>query len=402
MLKICFLIANDKPVPPVEGGAVETLVQSLIDENEKLGKYEFTIFTILAKGVDYSKYKHTRFVALPQILVPLSKPYWKLTGLVRRLFHKELLAPLPKIGEYFFLKGHAGEFDLIVEETNLRAIEKCKESVPADKVLYHLHCEGSPTPDNDRLFGYLMPISGYIGETWQTGTGRRADTIFILKNCIDVSKFQKQLSDTEIAALREKYSIKQEDTVALYIGRIVEEKGVLELLEAVKALNDKSLVLFLIGSANFAQKTATAYEKQVGAMLKKMQTRVFWLGYVDNRELYRYQAVSDFAIVPSIYNEPAGLVVLEAQAAGLPVIASEMGGIPEFLCKDAGMLVRHDNHYIQSLAEAIGSMLERKPEFPMMGDRGRQFVAQFDQREYYRNFAEIVDRIISAGKRKEN
>lgn len=378
------------------GGAVETLVQCLIDENEKSGKYNFTIFTIFADGIDYSKYKHTKFITLPKILIPLSKPYWKFVGISRRLFHKELLAPLPKIGEYFFLKMHAGDFDLIVEETDLSAIRKFKKPFFSDKVLYHLHCESVPTPENNKLFGYLMPISKYIGDTWKARTGRGDDTIYILKNCIDVSKFQQQLSNADKMILRKKFSIGQEDIVALYIGRIVEEKGILELLEAISLLDNKHLVVFLIGSANFAQKTVTPYEKKVALMLQKIQTRIFWLGYVDNSKLYQYQAISDFAIVPSIWNEPAGLVVLEAQAAGLPIIASRVGGIPEFICEEAGVLVQCDDNYIQNLAEAICNMIERKSDLPIMGARGRQFVEQYSAKVYYCNFVKIIDRIMSA------
>ena len=101
MKKVCILVSSNKPVPAVKGGAVETLVQNIIDEYEKDTKSQISISVLTIKniGIDYTKYKKTNFLFIPNFYLKVSPVYWKLTGLVRKLFCKELLAPSTKVYE---------------------------------------------------------------------------------------------------------------------------------------------------------------------------------------------------------------------------------------------------------------------------------------------------------------
>lgn len=401
MIKICFLVSGDKPVPAIKGGAVETLVQNLINENElcENKNFEFTVLTIGDSRISYSEYKNTKFVIIPSIYSRFNKVYWKLVGLTRKIFKKELVAPFTKVAEYKFLKRNVDKFDLVIEETNLSAIEKIKNKIDTDKIIYHLHYEGETTKSNDELFGNMLAISQYVGKNWANKTGRDESTIHILKNCIDVNKFLRELDENEYNELRAKYSIANDQVVAIYVGRIIEQKGVLEMLNALELANKTSIVLLLVGSANFAEKTLTSYERKVAERIKTMKTRVIQTGYVENEELYKYYGISDFSIVPSVWNEPAGLVVLEAEASGLPVVASNVGGIPEFFCQEAGILVERDSNFVSNLANAIDKMTENKSVLKDMGKKARSFACQYNSEEYYKSFTKIINTIIDNKKR---
>lgn len=401
MKKICILCASDKPIPAVNGGAIETIIQNLIDENEKKQKFIFTVVTVFSEKIDYSQYKYTKFVTIPKKYLKINKIYWKIVGLTRKLFKYELLQPFQRFWEYNYLKHNYKEFDYIIEETDLQVIKKLRKILDKN-IIYHLHYEGNATKDNDKSFDYLMPISEFIGKQWGEKTGRDKSTIMELQNAIDIKKFNKEFNEIEKEKLKEQLKIKKEDNVALYIGRIIPEKGVLEMLKAIEQLKLEDFKLILIGSANFGTGNRTKYEKEIQNYIKEMKTPVIQLGYIDNKEIYKYQNISDFMIIPSIWNEPAGLVVLEAQAAGLPIVASEIGGIPEFACPKAGILVNTKKDYIKDLSEAIYKMINMKDEYNEMSEQGKEWSRNFNINNYYDRFVEIIANIEEMGKKNED
>ena len=392
MKKICISIVSDKPVPAVNGGAIETLLQSLIDMNEIYHKYEFVILTIFSKKIDYSKYKYTKFITIPDWILGLNKVYWKIVGLVRKIFKFELIAPIQKYYEYFYLKKNYKKFDYIIEETDLCVFSRLYKKMNKN-LIYHLHYEGKPTEKKDKCFNYLMSTSEFIGKNWKEKTNRSDNTIYKLCNCIDFSIFNKTLKKNEKKKMLKELNINEKDFVAIFIGRIIPEKGVLELLKAVENVNKENFSLLLIGSSNFNNKTSTDYEKKVKELIKKMKKNVVQVGYVDNKDLYKYQNIADFAIVPSLCEEAAGLVVLEAQAAKLPVIASKVGGIPEFLLPNMGILVNVTDNYIQDLSHSIEDMIDLIDNFKFSDESYQHFQNKFNLTKYYFRFDEIINEI---------
>ena len=84
-------------------------------------------------------------------------------------------------------------------------------------------------------------------------------------------------------------------------------------------------------------------------------------GYVPHKELYQFYQASDLQIVPSIWDDPAPLVVLEGILSELPVISARSGGIPEYLEGAGGVLVDKGNAINDESAAADFSVkLERE------------------------------------------
>jgi len=113
------------------------------------------------------------------------------------------------------------------------------------------------------------------------------------------------------------------------IGRISREKGQREFLHvASRVLDDiPDARFFVYGKALFGDPAAERYEREVRAEAKELP--VAFAGWID--DVYEALANLDLLLVPSIWQEPNALVILEAFAAGVPVIAFRAGGIPEFL-----------------------------------------------------------------------
>lgn len=117
--------------------------------------------------------------------------------------------------------------------------------------------------------------------------------------------------------------------LVLFVGRLVEEKGILELLQAAKIWN-KDITLSIIGSGPLEENIK--YQ-----MLNTKNINFF--GKVDNDKLPLYYSSADVLIVPSIHEEGFGRVILESLSCGTPVIGSNRGAIPEVMDKTVGKII---------------------------------------------------------------
>jgi glycosyltransferase involved in cell wall biosynthesis len=102
-----------------------------------------------------------------------------------------------------------------------------------------------------------------------------------------------------------------------YLGILRDDKGLGTLLDAWKNVTNPNATLSIAG------KGSSEYEAELTA---KLPSNARFLGWVDGNE---YLQNIDFLIVPSVWHEPFGRIVIEAFAKGVPVIGSRIGGIAE-------------------------------------------------------------------------
>ena len=148
--------------------------------------------------------------------------------------------------------------------------------------------------------------------------------------------------------IRRELGLKDSDVLFMFAGAFRSEKGVVQLAKAFSKLaaeHDNAFLAMAGGRdlwVNGYQATETA-EVQVQTILSEAvkQRRASLLGMLSPSALPSYYAAADVFVLPSMFQETFGLVILEAFAAGIPVIGARSGGIPE-LVQDGrnGLIVR--------------------------------------------------------------
>ena len=187
------------------------------------------------------------------------------------------------------------------------------------------------------------------------------ERVVVIHNGVDADAFRR----TEAREVLARHQVRE--PYVLFVGRISEQKGIFQLLEAARALPDEVSLVLCASSPDTPELAARLQAAVAG------RSRVQWINAMlpvpEVVQLYSHAAV--FAC-PSIY-EPFGLINLEAMACGTPVVASRVGGIPEVVVDgETGWLVPPGD--AAALAEALRGALADPARARRMGEAGRRRV----------------------------
>jgi glycosyltransferase involved in cell wall biosynthesis len=105
-----------------------------------------------------------------------------------------------------------------------------------------------------------------------------------------------------------------------FIGRLTDEKGIYNLVRAFAMISDRSIKLVIAGRASDAEMEAI---RTIAP-----DANIEFLGFVDPNTFY---SQVDVVVIPSIWEDPAPLVLVEAWAAGRPVLGTPFGGMSEII-----------------------------------------------------------------------
>jgi len=153
--------------------------------------------------------------------------------------------------------------------------------------------------------------------------GLQSDKIEIIPNGVEVNQFADKVE--EIRA-QEMPDTGDTDRIILYVGRLVNEKGVQVLLEAVPMIADSvpNVKLAIVGTGP-SEEMLKDKISQLG-----LWDKVTMYGFVTDDMRNELYAKASVAVVPSLY-EPFGITALEAMAAKVPLVVSNVGGLDEIV-----------------------------------------------------------------------
>ena len=253
------------------------------------------------------------------------------------------------------------------------------------------------------LVTHWVACSHYIAGWLQHDNGIAADRISVIHTGVD-TQGRQALWDTPAAqrqALRERYGITDPHTlVVLFAGRLVQEKGVQELLDAFDLLRQQlgSRVQLLVAGnvrdSNDPNNQKAVYGKAVTARMRGM-AGVSWVGSLHPAQMHEFLLTGDLFVMPSLWPDPYPTVMLEAAAAGLPIVAAARGGITEFLQDCPGLGFVDDPADPQQLQAAMQAWLQA-PELRQQAGRWlrRRIEQEFDWSRVCEDFERLYDRLL--------
>jgi glycosyltransferase involved in cell wall biosynthesis len=236
----------------------------------------------------------------------------------------------------------------------------------------------------------LFTQSGEDAQTaLEEGIGAPGRVVWI-GNGVDVNRFHPR-RDTDEA--KRSFGLSREDAVVGFVGRLVREKGILDLLQAMNtvAAAVPNLVLLIAGDVNTAKDRDQKTYAEIRRRLEEntLPFRVVFTGFIDDIE--RMMAASDVFVLPS-YREGMPRSVIEAMASGKPVVATRIRGCREEVVEgETGLLFPPGD--VPALAAALTHILADPDLAQRMGQAGRVRAEElFDEQQ-------VLDRQVIALRR---
>lgn len=217
-----------------------------------------------------------------------------------------------------------------------------------------------------------------------------SDKFIVLRNCIDVKRFSNELNFDEKRKLKEKYGIKDNEKILLFTGRITPEKGVKELVESLKNISNQNYKLLILGSALNELKTKTKYQEEIENIVQTISSKVIFTGFIKYEEINKFYSIADIAVLPSIWDDPAPLTVIESLVSGLPIITTNSGGIPEYATNGSAIIIERNKDLVENLSKSINLLLNDEAKLKEMSISAKKVSKDLTLNNYYNNFIDIM------------
>ena len=210
---------------------------------------------------------------------------------------------------------------------------------------------------------------------------------------LDCERFKPAEKNEQVA---KKLGISKDSIRILFVGRLVPEKGIFDLLNAFSILlkNIKNVELLIVGSGS------SSMQIQISQLVENLKIggKVKFLGSIEYSNMPQIHNLADVFCLPSIptktWAEQFGYSMVEAMACGKPVVSTSTGSIPEVVKnRTTGILVKPNDP--RGLESALEELILNKQERDTFGRNAREWALnQFEANKIAAQLAKIYCKFI--------
>ncbi|MBO4679227.1 MAG: glycosyltransferase family 4 protein [Lachnospiraceae bacterium] len=372
----------------------------LLEENEKVEGVKFDLFSIDTDEKSETDYRNSAIYTIHKssfvkcVDRVADKIYrtipWPVS--VKRFFDRDILAKFKEV-----LTQNDYDYDIIVVENQMSLAVKFLDSGLAkdSRVFFHMHNDidiyRSPASCR-KLTEYgvvFLSVSEFIKKRI-LDYAQNAD-VRVLYNGTDTDAFDIKLVEGS-EKTRTELGLRPDETVFLFSGRVIPQKGVMELIDGFKdfiARNpNENCKLLIVGFSDIP----TKYEAMVLEKCRNLSETVICHNKVNAGRMAEILACSDVMVITTVIEEAFCMAATEAMAMAKPIIATLSGALPEILTEDNSVMISKGSTMVGELSKAFerlsDSILRAK-----MGKRSFEIFSgkgNWHKDSYYKNFCDIV------------
>ena len=403
--KVSIITSGYFPVPAVMGGAVEALDENIINQNELSKKLNLTIFSCFNQDakIKSEKYKNTKieFIKTPFFIKKADKLLYFIAKnilkkeknmsyryILQRLYYIRKVAKKINKKDYgkLVIENHPTLFIILKKYDNYKKYE--------GRYYYHLHNEVTNDYGCKNIIKNckaVLGVSNYINQTLANFLGEGDNNnYYVLRNKIDQKKFRVNIKQDRKDELRRRFNLNPSDKIILFTGRFTEEKGIKELLVAFKNVHHENAKLLIVGGYYFGSGMVSSFEKDMKELALSMKEKVIFTGFIDYHMIPELYSLANMVVIPSIWDDPAPLTVVESLTAGKALITTYSGGIPEYANENSSILLKRDKNLISLLSEKIVYLLNNLGEIDRMEKAVLEMTGDWNLEEFYNDFCDLL------------
>ncbi|MBK9579570.1 MAG: glycosyltransferase family 4 protein [Fibrobacterota bacterium] len=322
------------PVPATQGGAVEYWVEEFIRRVDR----ELFDIRVVSRPSGKGEFAPARLVEIPW--TPCERFFRKIKQALSWSNPLRALAKIQNVWSYGRRAAKAVADARVVYIHNEPNILLLLGPKRGRRIVLHMH--------NDHLsipafrFGYSLALSKadqvvfashYLMDRASEAFPKHANRFVVVHNATDSTVFRPygKVASHELADLVG--HLPDDTELVLYVGRLVPQKGVDVLIEAFRLLlqTRPKAKLVVTGSSFFENGPKTEFVRNLVEQARSIQDSILFMGFLPHNRVKYLYSLADVVVFPSVWQEPFGLVAIEAMASGSCVVASSVGGVPEVI-----------------------------------------------------------------------
>ncbi len=259
----------------------------------------------------------------------------------------------------FFMKSHGSDLDVVKSKSFLIkniVLPFLKKNISAWLFL--------STEERDQIIQ-----TGYFAD----------ESIFVTQNIVRTEQFKKD------ADFKNRLNIPHDHKILLFVGRIIKEKGIYQVIEAFNRIKDSyKATLIIVGDGS----ELGNIKQTVAAM--RLTNQVILTGFIPEHAVISFYANSDILVFPTFFPEGFPMALFNSLAAGLAIVTTPIRAATDFLSEPENCLwVKSENS--ESVYVSLCKLFENETIIIKMKLNNTQKAKMFSKEKISVNMSKIID-----------